>query len=49
MSLDNQCGFCGRFMKENWFLTNDEPDGWQNYWSCSLDEKHKREHPLAYG
>lgn len=26
---------CGRFMKQQWEQTNDEPDSWQDYWTCS--------------
>lgn len=32
--MPERCDLCGRFMKHEWFRTNDEPDGWQDYWTC---------------
>lgn len=47
--MRERCDFCGRFLKQEWYLTNDEPDGWQDAWSCSQDAKHRVDHPRAYG
>lgn len=31
---DTRCDLCGRFMKHHWTQTSDEPDSWQDYWTC---------------
>lgn len=43
-----RCEFCGRFMKQIWFQSSDEPDSWQDYWRCSQDKKHREDHPRDY-
>lgn len=47
--MTERCTFCGRFLKQVWYQASDEPDSWQDYWSCSQDGKHRTEHPEAFG
>ena len=32
--MSERCDICGRFMKQIWYQTNDEPDSWQDYYTC---------------
>lgn len=41
--MAESCEYCGRFMKQVWYRTNDHDDSWVDYWSCSLNEKHKKD------
>lgn len=49
VTVAERCDFCGRFLKQVWYQASDEPDSWQDYWSCSQDAKHKAERPRDYG
>lgn len=40
-----RCDYCGRFMRHVWFRVGDDPDGWDDYWSCFKDPQHKLDHP----
>ena len=44
-----RCSYCGRFMKQVWFQSSDEPDSWQDYSACSLDSEHAKAFPEHYG
>ncbi len=43
--MTEPCEYCGRFMKQVWYLASDEPNDWQDYWDCGQMDKHKADHP----
>lgn len=49
--MSERCDFCGRFMKHHWYLATDEPNSWEDYWSCRpvCEKRALAWEALAYG
>lgn len=48
--MPERCDLCGRFMKHVWYLSSDEPDSWQDYWTCQPEcEERYRALEAAFG